>query len=97
VPKGHDWPSLLAKDGDELQTHYRHVHESLGKRPGIFSDFAHGSKGSAVLRESLAAAKPRIYKGQVQTRENEVWRCTRPKPNNDGRYPIPVPGLTKVL
>ena len=35
VPKGHDWPSLLAKDGDELETHYRHVLETLGKRTGI--------------------------------------------------------------
>jgi type I restriction enzyme M protein len=22
VPKGYDWPSLMAKDGDELETHY---------------------------------------------------------------------------
>ncbi len=35
VPKGCDWPSLLAKDGDELETHYRHVLESLGKQKGM--------------------------------------------------------------
>ncbi|MEI6279142.1 MAG: class I SAM-dependent DNA methyltransferase [Verrucomicrobiae bacterium] len=35
VPKGFDWPSLLAKDGDELETHYRHVLDQLGKRPGM--------------------------------------------------------------
>ncbi|MGB8168110.1 MAG: type I restriction-modification system subunit M N-terminal domain-containing protein [Chthoniobacteraceae bacterium] len=45
VPTGYDWPSLLAKDGDELessgarwtadQTHYRHVLETLGKRTGM--------------------------------------------------------------
>jgi len=35
VPKGQDWPSLLARDGDELETHYRHVLETLGKRPGM--------------------------------------------------------------
>ena len=40
----------------------------------IYSDFAHGSRGSALLMESLAAAKPRIYKSQVQTRDNESWR-----------------------
>ena len=33
VPAGYDWPSLLAKDGDELETHYRHVLETLGKEP----------------------------------------------------------------
>ena len=35
VPKGQDWSSLLDRDGDELETHYRHVLESLGKRPGM--------------------------------------------------------------
>ena len=35
APKGHDWPSLLARDGDELETHYRHVLETLGKRRGM--------------------------------------------------------------
>ncbi len=28
VPKDYAWPSLLARDGDELETHYRHVLES---------------------------------------------------------------------
>ena len=35
VPKGQDWPSLLARDGDELEAHYRHVLETLGKQPGM--------------------------------------------------------------
>lgn len=35
VPAGYDWPSLLARDGDELETHYRHVLETLGKQPGM--------------------------------------------------------------
>ncbi len=35
VPKEFAWPSLLARDGDELETHYRHVLESLGKQRGM--------------------------------------------------------------
>jgi len=35
IPKGMDWPSLLAKDGDDLETHYRHILESLGKKSGL--------------------------------------------------------------
>ena len=35
VPAGYDWRSLLAKDGDALETHYRHVLEELGKQPGM--------------------------------------------------------------
>ena len=34
IPKGKDWPALLAKDGDELEIHYRHTLEELGKRSG---------------------------------------------------------------
>src|SRR3989454_4441484 len=35
IPKGKDWPALLAKDGDDLEIHYRHTLEELGKRPGM--------------------------------------------------------------
>ncbi len=35
IPSGYDWPSLLSKDGDALEVHYRHVLEALGKKPGM--------------------------------------------------------------
>ena len=35
VPAGYDWPSLMAKDGDELEIHYRHMLETLGKQKGM--------------------------------------------------------------
>src|SRR5947199_3071170 len=35
IPKGKDWPALLVKDGDDLEIHYRHVLEELGKRHGL--------------------------------------------------------------
>jgi type I restriction enzyme M protein len=35
VPDGYGWASLLARDGDELETHYRHLLEELGRRPGM--------------------------------------------------------------
>jgi type I restriction enzyme M protein len=31
VPEGLDWPSLLARDGEELELHYRHILQELGK------------------------------------------------------------------
>jgi hypothetical protein len=34
VPYGLDWQSLLDRDGDELEVHYRHILESLGRQPG---------------------------------------------------------------
>ena len=35
IPKGFDWASLLSKDGDELEIHYRHLLETIGKEKGM--------------------------------------------------------------
>ncbi|MBN2109180.1 MAG: SAM-dependent DNA methyltransferase [Deltaproteobacteria bacterium] len=35
VPKGFGWDVLVKLDGDDLETHYRHTLEELGKRPGM--------------------------------------------------------------
>jgi type I restriction enzyme M protein len=35
VPEGLEWQSLLVRDGDELEVHYRHLLSELGRRPGM--------------------------------------------------------------
>ncbi|HVE69837.1 MAG TPA: class I SAM-dependent DNA methyltransferase [Thermoanaerobaculia bacterium] len=35
IPKEYAWPELLKRDGDDLETHYRHTLEELGKRAGM--------------------------------------------------------------
>lgn len=35
IPEGYDWKSLVSKDGDELETHYRHILETLAKEEGM--------------------------------------------------------------
>ncbi len=35
IPAGYDWQSLLSRDGDELEVHYRHLLETLGKEKGM--------------------------------------------------------------
>lgn len=35
IPKGFGWDVLVTLDGDDLETHYRHTLEELGKRPGM--------------------------------------------------------------
>ncbi len=35
VPEGLDWASLLERDGDELEVHYRQVLTELGRKPGM--------------------------------------------------------------
>ena len=38
VPAGHDWASLLSKEGDALETQYRHILEHLGTQPGMLGE-----------------------------------------------------------
>lgn len=38
VPPELGWPSLLEKDGHELEVHYRHILEELGKKPGMLGE-----------------------------------------------------------
>src|SRR5213082_1292103 len=35
IPQGYGWDSLMSRDGDALETHYRHVLEALGREPGM--------------------------------------------------------------
>src|SRR5947207_11063382 len=55
VPKGYDWPSLLAKDGDELEVRYRHCLEELGKQPGCSGKSSRRPDPNSRTRPSCAA------------------------------------------
>jgi type I restriction enzyme M protein len=54
VPEGYDWPSLLARDGDELEVHYRHLLEELGREAGmmgiVFGKAQNKIQNPALLR-----------------------------------------------
>ncbi len=38
VPAGYDWASLLTREGDALETQYRHILEHLGTQPGMLGE-----------------------------------------------------------
>ena len=38
VPEGLDWPSLLTRDGEELESHYRHILRELGTQSGMLGE-----------------------------------------------------------
>jgi len=38
VPGGYDWQSLLERTGDELEVHYRHILEELGRESGMLGE-----------------------------------------------------------
>jgi type I restriction enzyme M protein len=58
VPGAYSWPSLLAKDGDALFEHYRHVLEALGQQKGtlglIFGKAQNKFQDPAKLRRVIA-------------------------------------------
>jgi N-6 DNA Methylase/HsdM N-terminal domain len=58
IPSGFDWPSLLSRDGDELEAHYRHTLEELGKQKGmlglIFRKAQNKVQDPAKLRRLIA-------------------------------------------
>ena len=58
VPKGNDWASLLSRDGDDLETHYRHVLAELGNQKGmlgvIFRKAQNKIQDPAKLRRLIA-------------------------------------------
>ena len=58
IPKEYDWPSLLKLEGDDLEAHYRHTLENLGKEPGmlgiIFRKAQNKIQDPAKLRRLIA-------------------------------------------
>ncbi|MGI9194591.1 MAG: N-6 DNA methylase [Actinomycetota bacterium] len=58
VPDGYDWPALLKRDGDELESHYRHTLEELGRSKGllgvIFRKAQNKIQDPAKLRRLIA-------------------------------------------
>src|SRR2546422_620200 len=58
IPTGYDWQSLLKRDGDELEIHYRHLLETLGKEKGllgvIFRKAQNKIQDPAKLRRLIA-------------------------------------------
>ena len=53
IPDGFDWPSLISRDGEELETHYRRTLETLGRQHGtlgvIFSKAQNRIQEPAML------------------------------------------------
>jgi type I restriction enzyme M protein len=65
IPKGYDWESLLSKDGDDLETHYRHTLETLGKSSGMLGD---------IFRKSQNKIQdPAKLKRLISMIDEETW------------------------
>ncbi len=72
IPKGKDWPALLARDGDDLEIHYRHTLEELGKRSGMLGVIFRKAQNKIQDRAKLH----RLIADLVSTDEHGLWTDT---------------------
>ena len=64
-------------DGTKLLAFSRHMHGCWE----TYADYAHGSRGSAVLMATLGDPQPRIYKSHRMVPEDQIWEYGKPDPN----------------
>ncbi|MDR0704818.1 MAG: Gfo/Idh/MocA family oxidoreductase [Planctomycetaceae bacterium] len=64
-------------DGSLLTSHGRYINNCFAR----YQDYAHGTKGSALLMASLNGAGTKIYKNQQMIPENIVWAYSGKEPN----------------
>jgi type I restriction enzyme M protein len=65
IPKGFDWQSLLEKDGDALESHYRRILETLGKEKGML--------GVIFRRAQNKIQDPAKLKRLTELINDETW------------------------
>jgi len=106
IPPELGWQSLLEKDGDELEIHYRHILESLGKEKGllgvIFRKSQNKIQDPAKLRRLIELinaetwvgldidVKGAIYEGLLQKNAEDIK-------SGAGQYFTPRPLIKAIV
>jgi type I restriction enzyme M protein len=105
IPKGLDWQSLLEKDGDALEVHYRHILETLGKEKGmlgvIFRKSQNRIQDPAKLRRLIELINAETWVGLDIDVKGEIYEGLLQKNAEDiksgaGQYFTPRP-LIKAM
>jgi type I restriction enzyme M protein len=65
IPEGLDWQSLLEKDGDALEVHYRHILETLSKETGML--------GIIFRKSQNRIQNPAKLKRLIMLINDETW------------------------
>jgi type I restriction enzyme M protein len=65
IPEGLDWQSLLEKDGDALEVHYRHILDTLSKEKGML--------GIIFRKSQNRIQDPAKLKRLIMLINDEVW------------------------
>jgi len=105
IPKGYDWQSLLEKDGDALEKHYRRILETLGKEKGmlgvIFRKSQNRIQDPAKLKRLIELINAETWVGMDIDVKGEIYEGLLQKNAEDikggaGQYFTPRP-LIKAM
>ena len=108
IPKGKDWDSLLSKSGEELETHYRHILESLAKEKGLLGVIYRKSKSEiqdpAKLERLIKLINEETWVGLDVDVKGEIYEGLLQKnaegTNGAGQYFTPralIQGIVAVI
>lgn len=65
IPKKWRWSSLTTRDGDDLETHYRHLLEALAKKKGLI--------GTIFRKSQNRIQDPAKLKRLIELIDGEIW------------------------
>ena len=106
IPKGFDWKSLLEKDGDALEVHYRHILETLGKEKGmlgvIFRKSQNKIQDPAKLKRLIMLINDETWVGLDIDVKGEIYEGLLQKNAEDvksgaGQYFTPRPLIKAIV
>ena len=106
IPAELDWKSLLSKDGDALEVHYRHILETLGKGKGmlgvIFRKSQNRIQDPAKLRRLIDLINDETWVGLDIDVKGEIYEGLLQKNAEDiksgaGQYFTPRPFIKAVI
>jgi type I restriction enzyme M protein len=106
IPQELNWASLLSRDGDELETHYRHLLASLGREPGllgvIFRKSQNRIQDPAKLRRLVLLIDEETWMGLDVDVKGEIYEGLLEKNAADiksgaGQYFTPRPLIRAMV
>ncbi len=106
IPQGLDWQSLLNKDGDALEVHYRHILETLGREKGmlgvIFRKSQNRIQDPAKLRRLIELINAETWVGLDIDVKGEIYEGLLQKNAEDiksgaGQYFTPRPLIKAIV
>ncbi len=106
VPPGYDWPSLMAKDGDELETQYRRILETMSKEEGmlgvIFRKSQNKIQDPAKLRRLIDMINEETWVGMDTDIKGDIYEGLLQKNAEDiksgaGQYFTPRPLIRAIV